>query len=89
MSCVSNSSTLLSVTISDNKCYVDFKNGFLSKNSGSTEHKLLTIYSIVNSLTELDSVGRVQFLIDGKRVDAFGDIKLNGLFERNEELIDG
>lgn len=89
LSCVSNSSTLLSVTISDNKCYVDFKNGFLSKNSGSTEHKLLTIYSIVNSLTELDSVGRVQFLIDGKRVDAFGDIKLNGLFERNEELIDG
>ncbi len=85
--CLSNSSVLIGVTISDNKCYVDFKNGFTSKNSGSDQHKLLAVYSIVNSLTELDSVGRVQFLIDGKRIEKFGKIEMNNLFERNTGII--
>ncbi len=87
VSCLSGASTLIGVTISDNKCYVDFKNGFISKNSGSDEHKLLAVYSIVNSLTELDSVGRVQFLIDGKRIEKFGEIEMDKLFERNTGII--
>ncbi len=87
VACLSDSSTLIGVTILDNKCYVDFKNGFISKNSGSDEHKLLAIYSIVNSLTELDSVGRVQFLVDGKRIEKFGEIEMDHLFERNTGII--
>ena len=48
--CISDASTLIGVSISENKCYVDFKNNFLNKNNGSPKHNKLVVYSIVNDL---------------------------------------
>jgi len=49
---------------------------------------VLTIYSIVNSLTEINSVKKVQFLIDGEKIsDCKGHLDFSKPFERNEALI--
>lgn len=89
VSCISQDTGLISVTLSDNKCYVDFSDSFIGKNAGTAEREQLAVYSIVNSLTELDTVGRVQFLINGKKTEGFSQLPINGLFERNAALIEG
>jgi len=69
-------------------CYVDLSNEFVSKHNGGTSAEMMTIYSIVNSLTELENVKNVQFLIEGKKVDYFkGHFDFSKTFERNEDLI--
>lgn len=58
-------------TTSDGTCYVDLSQDFVTKHSGGETAELLTIYSIVNSLCELDNVDKVQFLIGGEKWDRF------------------
>lgn len=84
---LSKDTVLLSVDIADDICFVNFKSNFIDKNSGAREKEILSIYSIVDSLTELDSISRVQFLIGGKKVDMFGNININSMFGRNADLI--
>lgn len=52
-------------------CYVDLSNEFISKHTGGSTAEIFTIYSIVNSLTELKDVKKVQFLIDGEKVTTY------------------
>lgn len=84
---LSKDTVLLSVDIADDICFVNFKSSFIDKNSGAQEKEILAVYSIVDSLTELDSISRVQFLIDGKKEDMFGTINISSMFGRNAELI--
>ncbi|MGN0135811.1 GerMN domain-containing protein [Anaerotignum sp.] len=58
-------------TTSDGTCYVNLSEDFVVKHSGGKKEELLTVYSIVNSLCELDYVDKVQFLIEGKKLDEF------------------
>lgn len=83
---LSKDTVLIGVNISDNICFVNFENSFLNKNSGSSEREELAVYSIVNSLTELNNIARVQFLIDGKKEEKFGSVDFGGLFERNMKM---
>jgi len=71
---------VLSVETTDRICYVNFKEGFLEKNAASSERSKLVVDSIVKSLTGLNSVDSVQFLIDGKKTEKFGDTDISGLF---------
>lgn len=85
---LSKDTVLLSVETSDNICFVNFKSSFLDKNSGNADKEKLAVYSIVDSLTEIESIGRVQFLMDGKRVDNFGNINIGSMFGRDESIIE-
>ncbi len=70
---------VLSVETTDRICYVNFKDGFLEKNAASSERSKLVVDSIVKSLTGLNNVDSVQFLIDGKKTDKLGDTDISGL----------
>lgn len=56
---------------SDGTCYVDLSQDFVQKHSGGEMQERLTVYSIVNSLCELDDVKKVQFLVGGEKLDQF------------------
>ncbi|WP_304508256.1 GerMN domain-containing protein [Anaerotignum sp.] len=58
-------------TTSDGVCYVNLSQEFVTKHNGGSTGELLTIYSIVNSLAEMENVNKVQFLIEGEKMDAF------------------
>lgn len=79
---------LLSVETSENICFINFKSDFIDKNSGSAEKEKTVIFSIVDALTELDAIDRVQFLMDGKRVASFGNINISSMFGRDESIIE-
>jgi germination protein M len=71
----------------DGICYVNLSGEFVNKLSGNLSNEKLTIYSIVNSLTELNSVNKVQFLIDGEKInDLKGHYDFSKTFERDESM---
>lgn len=75
------------VVIRDGICYVDFNDKFMEKREGISPE--VTIYSVVNSLTELSNVYKVQFLINGTTKQNYGTIDFSNTFERNLEIVEG
>ena len=79
---------LLNVSVNDSVCSINFDASFL--NNALEAREYIPIYSIVNSLTELSTVSRVQIRINGSEDAVFRDlIPLNTIFERNYEYIEG
>ena len=76
---------IIGVNIKDGICYVNLNNTFLTLNNNVTAD--VAIYSLVNSLTELPGVLKVQFAVDGETEVKLGEKPLSALFERNLELI--
>lgn len=76
---------LLNVSVNENICYVNFDSAFL--NNAIEVKEYIPIYSIVNSLSELTSVNKVQISVNGSADVMFRDaISLNATFERNLDL---
>ena len=77
---------LISVMTTDNICYVNFDSNFLTEQIvGSPE---LAIYSIVNSLSELNYVHKVQMMVNGNTNVSFKGVKLDNAFIRNLDYIE-
>lgn len=77
---------LLSISVNDNVCYLNFNSEFTAAMPGVDPN--LTIYSIVDSLSELGSVQRVQIAVEGSRDVMFHEtISLDTLFERNLDYV--
>lgn len=86
-STVNPGTKILNVTVKDGICYVNLDKAFLNQSYSVTAD--VTIYSIVNSLTELRGVNKVQILIDGETNLTYREVhSLNTVFERNLDLIE-
>lgn len=76
------------VTIEAGVATVDLTKDFLEKHTGGKDAEKMTIYSIVNSLTELKDIQKVKFHIDGKtRSDFNGHFKFDEAFPRAAQII--
>lgn len=81
-------SVLKSIEVSDGVCYIDFNSAFQTKHYGGATGELMTVYAIVNSLTELPNISRVQFLIEGEKTDTYkGHLDFASLFENDITLV--
>ena len=68
-------------------CYVNLSADITTKHLNGMSEKL-AVYSIVNSLTELDSVKKVQFLVEGEKINEYkGGVDLSKTVSRDETLI--
>lgn len=56
--------------------YIDLSAEFIDNHSGGEEQESATIYSIVNTMTNLTEVNSVKILIDGEENKAFKDNKI-------------
>lgn len=77
---------IIGVNVKDSICYVNLNNAFLTTvNNVSME---TAIYSLVNSLTELPGVLKVQFAVEGDTEITLGKTyNLSTLFERKTDLV--
>lgn len=74
------------VTFKDGICYVDFSKEFLEGREGVSDEVI--VYSVVNSLSEISSVTKVQFFIDGKPVSSYREtIPIDLPVERKLDII--
>ncbi len=78
---------VLSIETKNNVCFVNFSKEFVTKHSGGTAAEQLTVYSIVNSLTELGTIDMVQFLIEGEKKEEFIHMVFNEPIVRNKSII--
>lgn len=78
---------LLSVETKDGICQLDLSSEFVDNNPGGTAFESVLINSIVNSLTELPQVKKVQFLIEGQKREVYTHVVFDAPFERNEDFI--
>lgn len=83
---IPSGTTLISVSQVDGVCYVNLSESFRSQSPTVPEE--ITLYSIVNSLTELQGVTKVQLVINGSTE---GYVKYNfelaKMYEKNKELV--
>lgn len=83
---VNPAAKLMSILVKDGVCYVNFDNAFLTQTYNVSSD--VAIYSVVNSLTELTNVNKVQISINGNSEIMYREsINLTTVFERNLDLI--
>jgi germination protein M len=83
---LSAETNILSVSIQEGICYVNFDESFTSSVLSVSDE--IPIYSIVNSLSSVCHVNRVQFSINGSTSVVFRDsLRLDQLFEQDPDLV--
>ncbi|QNU67565.1 GerMN domain-containing protein [Ruminiclostridium herbifermentans] len=76
------------VTIKDGVATVDLSKEFVNKHPGGKKKEQLTLYSIVNSLTEIKEIKSVQFKIEGKvRKEYKGNYQIDVAYPRSAYII--
>ena len=75
------------IEIKEKTVYIDFSKEFVENHKGGAEEESKTIYSIVNTLTQLNEVESVKILIEGKEDQGFKDnaIQLKEIFMKRDE----
>ncbi len=86
-SSIPSGTRLLNIYIQNGICFVDFSKEFITNHSGGSAGETMTLYSIVNTLTEFNTIKGVQILVEGKTGETLGNIVLNEPLVRNQDLI--
>ena len=60
------------IRVSEGTAIVDFSEELVSEFPGGSENEAVTLYAIVNTLTSLPTVDRVQILVEGKPISSIG-----------------
>ena len=87
MKTIPGETKILSVETKEGVCFVNLSQEFKSRHTGGSAGEMMTVYSIVNSLTELENVDKVQFLVEGQKLEVFIHMIFNEPFVRDPELI--
>lgn len=81
-------SSLLSLEIANGLATVNLNQDFQSKHSGGSTGEMMTIYSLVNSLTDLQGIQQVQLLVEGKKLETLkGHLDISQPLTRNTDII--
>jgi germination protein M len=79
---------LLGIQIEQGEATVNFSSELVDNHSGGSSGERMTVYSVVNTLTEFDTVSAVRFLVDGQKRDTIaGHMDISGPIERDESLL--
>lgn len=68
---------VLSIETKNKVCFVNLSSEFVNKHSGGTAAEKLTVYSVVNSLCELSTIDKIQFLIEGEKCEEYVHMVFN------------
>lgn len=87
-STIPKNTKLLGINIKDGLCTVNFSRDLITGHSGGSGAEYLTVYSIVNTLTQFRSIERVQILVEGKQVQTIaGHLDISYPLERDNGII--
>ena len=84
---IPENTTIRNISVKDGICYVDLSDEFYTIDNPLKND--IIVYSIVNSLVELPTVSKVQFLKNGEKQEFFREtMEFDGIFERNLDIIE-
>jgi len=88
ISLIPKETVVKSIYVDQNICYIDFNEAFRNEHIGGSTSEVMSIYAIVNSLTSLPNINKVQFLIEGEKSESFtGHMQFDILFEQSLDLV--
>lgn len=80
---------LISITINNGVARLNFNRSLIENHWGGSSGESLTVYSIVNTMTQFPEIKSVQFLIEGEEVETLaGHIYLKEPIQRNDNIIE-
>lgn len=80
--------TLLGLSVENGCCTVDLSGEFLYNKPTAGFMERMTVLSLVNSLTELDTIRSVRILVEGERVGLYYTMDLDRELVRDETAMD-
>ncbi len=83
----SDAAKLISVETTEGVCFVNFSADFIPKSDDEVYSIKTAVYSVVNSLTRLPDIEKVQILIDGKKPENDEYQLFSMPLERDERMI--
>lgn len=79
---------LRNVWVKDHIAYVDFNDKLIKNNTGGSTSELLLVGAIVNTLTEIPTIQKVQILVEGEEIDTIvGHMDTREPLSRSEKII--
>ncbi len=78
---------LLNVSVVDRVCLVYFSAEFLQNRPRDELSERMTVFSVVNSLTQLEEVDSVEILVEGSSVERYYELDLSRELVRDEAMI--
>ena len=86
-SAIPEGAKLMNVSVLEGVCYVSLDENFMKQNYNIEE--AVVIYSIVNSLSELSAINKVQISVNGDSQGVYREkLELNTVYERNLDYLD-
>lgn len=82
---ISDSVRILDESVSEGICYLDLSGNFVSQTTGMTTE--VSVYAIVNSLTELDGINKVQIIVNDEAANTPASGTVSGIYEPNDALV--
>lgn len=76
---------VLNVTVTNGTCYVNLDSAFLNSTLNAADY--IPVYALVNSLTELKTVTKVQIMVGGSADVTYHSISFEEPFTRNDEYV--
>lgn len=83
---IPENTSLLSIYTQDSIAYVNFSRELIAEKVEEKEEALI-IYSIVNTLTSIEGIEKVQILIEGKQVNFFNRYKIDEPLEFSQIIV--
>ena len=79
---------LLSLSVKDSIAYINFSEEFRKNHPGGSLGEILTVYSVVDTLTEFPEIKKVQILVGGAVVETLaGHIDLTSPLEKDLSMV--
>lgn len=78
---------LLNVSVVERVCIVNFSAEFLQNRPRNGLEERMTVFSVVNSLTQLEEVDSVEILVEGSSVERYFELNLSRELVRDEAVI--
>jgi spore germination protein GerM len=79
---------LLGIEVEDGRARINFNRALVDNHWGGSTGERMTVYSIVNTLTQFSEIRRVLILIEGKRVETLvGHMDLSEPLSFNKKII--
>ncbi|MFV0519297.1 MAG: GerMN domain-containing protein [Lachnospirales bacterium] len=79
---------LRDISTADGICQIDLSSNFVTNNSNIPAEQVASVYAIVNSLTEIKYIDKVQFLIESKKTNPFNSVDISQPLTKETKYIE-
>lgn len=86
-SCIPEGTTLLSIGVENGVCTVNFSSEFVNKMPARFSAERMAVYSVVNSLTELDEIKTVELYVSGAPLEQLQYLSLGSGLVRDDAAL--